>query len=63
MFGSLVHQDLTHTTYSRLLFAPDPVATAIKEMIEFDKDWPVGAINIPTIQVNKTNDITLGFIK
>ena len=30
---------------------------------EDNKETGLGAINIPTIQVNKTNDITLGFIK
>ena len=43
--------------------APDPKATAIKDIKETEKDKLAGAISIPTIQVNKTNDITLGFIK
>ena len=43
--------------------APDPIATANNETKEDNKETGLGAINIPTIQVNKTNDITLGFIK
>ena len=43
--------------------APDPIATANKEIIEDDKSILIGEINNPTMQVNKTKDITLGFIK
>tara|TARA_Y100000992_G_scaffold67985_1_gene42282 strand:- start:1024 stop:1236 length:213 start_codon:yes stop_codon:yes gene_type:complete len=43
--------------------APDPTATANKEIIELKKDNFEGEISMPTIQVNKTKDITLGFIK
>jgi len=43
--------------------APEPIATATKDINEFDKGMFEGAISIPTIQVNKTKDITLGFIK
>ena len=43
--------------------APDPIATASKEIIEFVKEISLGDIIIPTIQVNKTKDITLGFIR
>jgi len=43
--------------------APDPIATASKEIMEFVKDISVGEISNPTIQVNNTKDITLGFIK
>ena len=43
--------------------APEPRATAINEIIEFVRGTVVGAIYIPTIHVNKTKDITLGFIK
>ncbi len=43
--------------------APDPIATANSDIKEVEKEMLVGAINIPTIQVNKTRDITLGFIK
>ena len=43
--------------------APDPIATANKEIIELVKEIFVGEISSPTMQVNKTNDITLGFIK
>ena len=43
--------------------APEPIATAINDKAEVKKDTCVGAINIPTIHVNKTRDITLGFIK
>ena len=42
--------------------APAPNETAINETIEDIKLIFPGAINIPTIQVNKTKDITLGFI-
>ena len=43
--------------------APEPIATAKREMLAEVKSTSVGAINKPTIQVNKTKDITLGFIK
>ena len=43
--------------------APDPIATANKEIIEFDNEIFESEIIIPTIQVNKTKDITLGFIR
>ena len=43
--------------------APAPIATAINEIAVFKKFAWYGAIRIPTIQVNKTKDITLGFIK
>ena len=43
--------------------APDPIATANNEIIEFDSGMFSGAITKPTKQVNKTKDITLGFIK
>ena len=43
--------------------APDPKATANKEIIEFDNEIFSGEITSPTKQVNKTRDMTLGFIK
>tara|TARA_B110000914_G_C15289062_1_gene365762 strand:+ start:192 stop:353 length:162 start_codon:yes stop_codon:yes gene_type:complete len=43
--------------------APEPIATANKEIDDIKKETLVGAIKSPTIQVNKTRDITLGFIK
>ena len=43
--------------------APDPNATAIKEQTASEKSIFTGAIKYPTAQVNKTNDITRGFIK
>ena len=43
--------------------APAPIPTAIKEIREFNKLTFSGAINIPTVQVNNTSDITLGFIR
>ncbi len=43
--------------------APDPIATAHNPNMELESEICVGAINMPTIQVNKTRDITLGFIK
>ena len=43
--------------------APDPIATAKREIQAEVKLTLIGAINKPTIQVNKTKDITLGFIK
>ena len=43
--------------------APAPMATANKEIAEVVKETCSGAISRPTILVNKTRDITLGFIK
>ena len=43
--------------------APEPIATAKSEIQAFIKSTLTGAINKPTIQVNMTRDITLGFIK
>ena len=43
--------------------APDPIATANKDIKEDVIFMLFGAINNPTIQVNNTRDITLGFIK
>ena len=43
--------------------APDPIATANNETIAVEKETCTGAINNPTMHVNKTRDITLGFIK
>ena len=43
--------------------APEPIATANKEINDDDNEAFDGAIKRPTIQVNKTRDITLGFIK
>ena len=43
--------------------APEPIATANKEINDDDNETLEGAIRRPTIQVNKTRDITLGFIK
>jgi hypothetical protein len=43
--------------------APAPRATANNEIIETVNETFSGAINKPTILVNKTRDITLGFIK
>ena len=43
--------------------APEPMATANREIQAEVKSILIGAINKPTIQVNKTKDITLGFIK
>jgi|TARA_B110000263_G_scaffold27269_1_gene20789 hypothetical protein len=43
--------------------APEPIATANKDTNDDDISILVGAIKRPTIQVNKTRDITLGFIK
>ena len=39
------------------------MATANREIQADVKSTLIGAINKPTIQVNKTSDITLGFIK
>ena len=43
--------------------APEPIATARREIQAEVKSKLFGAINKPTILVNKTKDITLGFIK
>ena len=43
--------------------APAPRATANNEIIETVNETFSGAISKPTILVNKTRDITLGFIK
>jgi hypothetical protein len=43
--------------------APAPKATASKEIADDKKLTLFGAINKPTIHVNNTKDITLGFIK
>ena len=43
--------------------APEPMATAKRDMHADMKSTLIGAINRPTMQVNKTKDITLGFIK
>jgi hypothetical protein len=43
--------------------APEPIATANKDINDDDNETFEGAIKRPTIQVNKTRDITLGFIK
>ncbi len=43
--------------------APEPIATANKEIEAEVKFTFMGAISKPTIQVNSTRDITLGFIK
>ena len=43
--------------------APAPIATANKEIADEVKETCSGAINKPTILVNKTRDMTLGFIR
>ena len=43
--------------------APEPIATAKREIQADVKSTLIGAINKPTIHVNRTRDITLGFIK
>ena len=43
--------------------APDPIATANKDTAAVENDTLEGEIRSPTAQVNKTKDITLGFIK
>ena len=43
--------------------APDPIATANKETAVSIKETFDGEIISPTAHVNKTSDITLGFIK
>ena len=42
--------------------APEPIATANKDNEAVVKETLTGATNNPTIAVNKTRDITLGFI-
>tara|TARA_B100001996_G_scaffold90633_1_gene67366 strand:- start:272 stop:439 length:168 start_codon:yes stop_codon:yes gene_type:complete len=42
--------------------APEPIATATKDKQAVVKEIVAGATNKPTIAVNKTRDITLGFI-
>ena len=43
--------------------APDPIATANKDTAAVGNETDEGEISIPTAHVNKTKDITLGFIK
>ena len=43
--------------------APDPIATANNDIVDTKKETCTGAINKPTMHVNKTRDITLGFIR
>ena len=43
--------------------APEPIATAKREIQADMKSTLIGAISRPTMQVNNTKDITLGFIK
>ena len=43
--------------------APEPIATANRDIDDDKKLTLEGAIKRPTMQVNKTRDITLGFIK
>ena len=43
--------------------APEPIATANNEINDDDNETFEGAIKRPTMQVNKTRDITLAFIK
>ena len=43
--------------------APEPIATANKDINDVENSLLEGAINKPTMQVNKTRDITRGFIK
>ena len=42
--------------------APEPIATANKDKKAVVKETVTGATNKPTIAVNKTRDITLGFM-
>ena len=42
--------------------APEPIATANKDNEAVVKETVTGATNKPTIAVNKTRDITLGFM-
>ena len=43
--------------------APEPIATASKEKKPVRKDTFTGATNRPTTAVNRTRDITLGFMR
>ena len=43
--------------------APDPIATANKDIAAVEKETVEGEISSPTAHVNRTKDITLGFIK
>tara|TARA_X000001036_G_scaffold175367_1_gene165962 strand:- start:172 stop:384 length:213 start_codon:yes stop_codon:yes gene_type:complete len=43
--------------------APDPIATANKDTAAVENETLDGEIRSPTAHVNKTRDITLGFIK
>tara|TARA_B100001769_G_scaffold142963_1_gene111946 strand:- start:151 stop:363 length:213 start_codon:yes stop_codon:yes gene_type:complete len=43
--------------------APDPIATANKDTVAVENETLEGEIRSPTAHVNKTKDITLGFIK
>ena len=43
--------------------APDPIATANKDTAAVENETLDGEIRSPTAHVNKTKDITLGFIK
>ena len=43
--------------------APDPIATANKDTAAVENETLEGEIRSPTAHVNKTKDITLGFIK
>ena len=42
--------------------APEPIATANKDKEAVVNETVTGATNKPTIAVNKTRDITLGFM-
>ena len=42
--------------------APEPIATANKDKEAVVNETVAGATNKPTIAVNKTRDITLGFM-
>ena len=43
--------------------APEPIATANRDISDDENSTLEGATKRPTMQVNKTRDITLGFIK
>ena len=43
--------------------APEPIATANKDKQALVKETVTGATNKPTMAVNKTRDITLGFMR
>ena len=43
--------------------APEPIATANRDISDDENSTLEGATKRPTMQVNKTIDITLGFIK